>query len=83
MLHELSKLDLWVLLRGLTPPTCEWINKLSELKVGHYIGGFYDRWVYNEIYDLPNMTEEELWNLYQELLQVTKELYLRIFKIEL
>lgn len=83
MLCELSKLDLWVLLRGLTPPTYEWINKLSELNIGHYQGGFHDRWVYNEIYNMPNLTEEELWELYQEMLQSTKALYSKIMKIEL
>ena len=83
MLCELSKLDLWILLRGLNPPTCEWINKLSQLKLGHFVGGFHEKWEYNEIYDMPNLTEEELWNLYQEMLQAKKALYLRLFKLEL
>ena len=83
MLCELSRLDLWLLLKGLNPPTHEWYDKLEHLNLGHYQGGFHDRWVYNEIYDMPNLTEEELWNLYQEMLQATKALYSKILKIEL
>ena len=75
MLCELSKLDLWMLLRGVNPPSHEWYDKLEHLNLGHYVGGFADRWQYNSTLEMPDLSEEELWNLYKQMTDDIKQFY--------
>lgn len=65
---ELSKMDLWRLVRGTEPPTFEWIDKLEKLGLGRYVGGFGDHWEYNSALSIPEtLSEEELWDLYKQM----------------
>ena len=79
MNYELSKMDLWRLLRGTEPPTYKWMEKLERLGLGTYIGGFSDRWQYNSIFDIPeNLSEEEMWELYKQMRDEAEEFMRRI-----
>ena len=64
---ELSKDDLVALVIGTDCPY-ELINKYSKMDIGHYIGGFVDEWKWN-VYGLKELSEEELYKIYQELKQ--------------
>lgn len=76
---ELSKMDLWRLLRGTEPPTYEWIDKLEKLGLGQHIGGFSDKWVYNNTLNVPeNMGEEEMWELYKQMREDSESFLKRI-----
>lgn len=79
MTCELSKMDLWRLLKGTEPPTYEWIAKLEKLGLGSYSGGFSDRWEYKGIFDIPeNLGEEEMWELYKQMREESEALWKRI-----
>lgn len=79
MTCELTKLDLWRLLRGTEPPTYEWMGKLEKLGLGCYRGGFSDRWMYNSIFDIPeNVSEEEMWELYMQMREESEQFWKRI-----
>lgn len=79
MTCELSKKDLWRLLRGTEPPTFEWMSKLEKLGLGKYCGGFSDRWEYNSIFDVPEkVNEEEMWDLYMQMRDESDALWKRI-----
>lgn len=79
MTCELSKLDLWRLLRGTEPPTYDWMSKLEELGLGSYRGGFHDRWEYRSIHEVPtNLSEDEMWNLYLRMRDESAALWKRI-----
>ena len=67
MTCNLTKKDLWLLIRGLTPPSYEWIDKLEKLGFGEYTGGFADKWQYNPVWQVPDMSEEDLWVIYQKM----------------
>lgn len=68
MTCELTKMDLWRLLKGTEPPTYEWIDKLAKLGVGDYIGGFSDRWQYKGGFYFPeHLSEDELWEIYIQM----------------
>ena len=78
---ELSKMDLWRLLRGTEPPTFKWVEKLEKLGLGTYLGGFSDRWEYNSIFAIPeNLSEEEMWELYKQMRVESEEFMKRIGK---
>lgn len=80
---ELSKKDLWRLLKGTEPPTYEWIEKLEKSGLGSYRGGFSDRWEYNGIFDVPNnLSEEEMWELYKQMREESEALWKRIGIVE-
>ncbi len=79
MNYELSKMDLWRLLRGTEPPTFKWMEKLEKLGLGTYRGGFSDRWEYNSIFAIPeNLSEEEMWELYKQMRDESEEFMKRI-----
>lgn len=79
MTCELSKMDLWRLLRGTEPPTMEWVSKLEELGLGEYCGGFSDSWRYNDIFGVPeDLSEDEMWNLYTQMRDESAALWKRI-----
>ena len=67
MTIELTKINLWHLIRGLEPPTYEWVFKLQELGLGSYIGGLSDSFSYNSTRFVPELSESELWELYQAM----------------
>lgn len=76
---ELSKMDLWRLLRGTEPPTFEWVDKLEKLGLGTYRGGFSDRWEYNSVFEIPkNLSEEDMWELYRQMRKESEEFWKRI-----
>lgn len=79
MTCELSKKDLWRLLRGTEPPTYEWMGRLEKLGLGSYRGGFSDKWEYKSIFDVPeNLSEEEMWDLYKQMRDESDALWKRI-----
>lgn len=79
MTCELSKMDLWRLLRGTEPTTFEWIEKLEKLGLGRYVGGFSDHWEYNSTLSIPeNLSEEELWELYKQMREQSDAILKRI-----
>lgn len=83
MTCELSKMDLWRLLRGTEPPTYDWIEKLEKLGLGRYVGGFSDRWEYNSTLSIPeNLSEEELWELYKQMREESDAFLKRIGVIQ-
>lgn len=61
------------------PPTYEWISRLIKLGLGAYRGGFYDRWEYNSIFEIPeNVSEEEMWDLYKQMQKEHEDIRNRI-----
>ena len=75
---DLTKKDLWILIRGLTPPSYDWINKLETMGFGSYVGGFADKWNYNPVWQVPDMSEEELWGIYLEMKTDSDHLWERV-----
>ena len=61
---ELSKDDLVALVLGTDCPY-ELNNKYSKMDIGHYTGGFVDEWNW-DVYNLKELSEEELYSIYQE-----------------
>jgi len=64
MTLELNKDELVTLVKGLEPSYIL-MNKYSKMGLGDYIGGFVDRWTWDK-YGLQELTEEELYNIFQE-----------------
>lgn len=83
MTCELSKMDLWRLLRGTEPPTYDWMEKLEKLGLGRYVGGFSDHWEYNNTFSIPeNLSQEELWELYKQMREESDAFLKRIGVIQ-
>lgn len=83
MTCELSKMDLWRLLRGTEPPTYDWMEKLEKLGLGRYVGGFSDHWEYNSTFCIPeNLSQEELWELYKQMREESDAFLKRIGVIQ-
>lgn len=62
MTIELNKDDLVTLVNGSEPPYGQ-MNKYVKMGVGSYIGGFVDRWSWDE-FALEELTEEQLYNIF-------------------
>ena len=62
MLVDLDRKDIISLLKG-TQPTYEVMVKIPE-DLGHYVGGFADKWVWNYISESCKYTTEYLYELY-------------------
>lgn len=76
---DLSKMDLWRLLRGTEPPTYEWIWQLEKLGLGRYRGGLSDKWEYNTTLDIPkHLSEEDMWELYTQMREESEAILKRI-----
>lgn len=59
---ELDRKGIISLLRGTTPPYSV-MNKIPK-ELGYYIGGFVDRWHWNDISENVSYSDECLFNLY-------------------
>ena len=68
MIVELDKIDVINMLHGIDP-SYEKIDKFESLGLGHYVGGFADRWEWDGLYSpaWERYTEEQLFDFYQEL----------------
>lgn len=65
MIYNLDRTDIKNLLGGISCPPYEMLEELQKRGLGHYTGGFYDRWTW----DLYNTKEsdQELFGLYLRL----------------
>lgn len=66
MIVELNKSDLCCLLGG-TYPSYPLMQKIIKMELGYYIGGFSDEWRWTLRNNSDSYSEEELWELYQEI----------------
>ncbi len=62
MICDLKKDDLVNLVKG-TSPHYELMDNPLVKRCGSYIGGFHDRWDWNNHFD-EDITEQQLWDLY-------------------
>ncbi len=62
---ELERKDIENLIKGTDVPYALMKDPIIS-KLGHYIGGFYDRWDWFSPMD-KSITDEQLWETYQKL----------------
>ena len=67
MYINVSKEDLVNLVMGCTPRMGKQIRELEELRLGRYMGGMQDKWVWDPIELREQLTEDRLYVLYREL----------------
>lgn len=63
---ELNKNDLVNLVLGVYYPKYSKFDKLVELKLGNYLGGFEDSWLWDKK-ELEKLSEEDLYKIYKWL----------------
>ena len=67
MKSYMDKREIWALIRDIYPPNDNWIDELEELDFGYYVGGDTNYWFYNDARHVPDVSREELWDIYVQL----------------
>lgn len=64
---ELDKEILINALRGTSGPNYNLLSKYENLGLGKYVGGFHDKFIWNNLSSFEQFTEEQLKEFYVEI----------------